>query len=193
LVELDLVTRQPDPADRRGMLVRLTAAGLERCDTCTPAYLADEDRLLSALTPAQRAQLADLLRRLLVDLEAEDQPDTTSAARAVSVALGLRLAPAHVARQLQRQLGLPERVGLLVRGVLPESPAARSGLRHGDLLVRVNGDSVSSLVDLVDAVSCAAGGGLRVGVVRGAEAERAVVLDVPPRDHWSRSLAGRRA
>ena len=38
--------------------------------------------------------------------------------------LGVALAPAHVARRLRRSVGLPERDGLLVRGVEDGSPAA---------------------------------------------------------------------
>src|ERR687884_514327 len=71
LVELGLVTRHADPGDRRGSLVRLTEPGVERCDACTPAYLADEDRLLSALSLEQRSQLVQLLRHLLAGFEAE--------------------------------------------------------------------------------------------------------------------------
>jgi DNA-binding MarR family transcriptional regulator len=180
LVDLGMVTRQADPADRRGMLVRLTEAGLDRCDACTPAYLADEDRLLSALTPTERLQLVQLLRRLLVDFEAEQQPVANAATSSVGLALGVRLAPAHVARHLQRQLGLPERVGLLVQAVTAASPAARAGLYPGDLVVSANGDSLSSLAGLADAVALAAGGRLCLGVVRGAEAAHEVAIDVPP-------------
>ena len=42
---------------------------------------------------------------------------------------------------------------------------ARAGLRHGDLLVRINGESVGSLAGPSDAVSHARGGAPR-GVVR---------------------------
>jgi DNA-binding MarR family transcriptional regulator len=59
-----LVERAPDPRDRRGVLIRLTAKGREVIDATTDAHLANERRLLAALSAAEREQLADLLRRL---------------------------------------------------------------------------------------------------------------------------------
>jgi DNA-binding MarR family transcriptional regulator len=160
LVERGLVTRESDPLDRRGALVQLTDQGLDQCDACTPAYLADEDRLLSALTVDQQRQLAGLLGRLLVSFETERPTD------AIGAWLGLSLAPAHVARQRQRELGLPERIGLLVRAVMPRSAADSAGLRPGDLLVRVDGRALHSMVTLADAANASAAC-LRLGVERG--------------------------
>ncbi|MDF2740841.1 MAG: serine protease, partial [Actinomycetia bacterium] len=48
--------------------------------------------------------------------------------------LGVGIAPARVARQLRRAVGLPERDGLLVRVVEDGGPADRAGLRTGDLV-----------------------------------------------------------
>ena len=41
--------------------------------------------------------------------------------------LGIAVAPARVSRRLRRSVGLPERDGVLVRGVEDDSPAARPG------------------------------------------------------------------
>src|SRR5215213_6967004 len=49
--------------------------------------------------------------------------------------LGVALAPSRHARRLRSAVGLPERDGLLVRGIVPDSPAERAGLQRGDLLV----------------------------------------------------------
>ena len=67
--------------------------------------------------------------------------------------LGIAVAPPHVARRLRRAVGLPERDGVLVRGVEPDSPAARAGLERGDLLAVAAGrplDSVDVLYDALD-------------------------------------------
>ncbi|MBC9734413.1 MarR family winged helix-turn-helix transcriptional regulator [Nocardioides marmotae] len=60
-----LVERYPDPDDRRGVIVRLTAEGKTAVDGAFTALLRAEQGLLADLPPAERHQLADLLRRLL--------------------------------------------------------------------------------------------------------------------------------
>ncbi|MDN4171583.1 MarR family transcriptional regulator [Nocardioides sp. SOB77] len=60
-----LVERYPDPDDRRGVIVRLTAEGKTAVDGAFTALLRAEQGLLADLPPAERHELADLLRRLL--------------------------------------------------------------------------------------------------------------------------------
>jgi DNA-binding MarR family transcriptional regulator len=68
LEQAGLITRDPDPEDRRGTLITLTAAGLRLVDTASEAHLANERRLLAALTDAEQRRLADLLRKLQLGL-----------------------------------------------------------------------------------------------------------------------------
>jgi DNA-binding MarR family transcriptional regulator len=63
-----LVTREPDPGDRRGTLIRLTEQGRELIDGVTGPHLANEHRLLEALSEEERDQLAALLRKLNLGL-----------------------------------------------------------------------------------------------------------------------------
>jgi DNA-binding MarR family transcriptional regulator len=63
-----LITRAPDPDDRRGTLITLTDAGRELVDKASEAHLENERRLVSALTAAERRELADLLRKLQLGL-----------------------------------------------------------------------------------------------------------------------------
>jgi DNA-binding MarR family transcriptional regulator len=72
LEQAGLVAREPDPADRRGTLIALTDEGRALIDGLTPEHLANEDRLLGALTPDEREQLAGLLRKLLLGLPGGD-------------------------------------------------------------------------------------------------------------------------
>ena len=65
LAERGLVERSPDPSDRRGVLVRLTAPGKTAVDGAFESLLASEADLLSGLSEADRAQLATLLRHLM--------------------------------------------------------------------------------------------------------------------------------
>jgi serine protease Do len=84
--------------------------------------------------------------------------------------LGVGLAPAAVARKLRRAVGLPERDGLLVRAVEDGSPAARAGIREGDLLVAAGGRPLGTVDDLFAALDGAAGDtGIDVTVVRGSD------------------------
>ena len=90
--------------------------------------------------------------------------------------LGVALAPPRVARRMRAAVGLPERDGLLVRGVVDGSPAARAAVERGDLLVRASGRPLTSMDDLFDALD-EAGDKLAIGVIRGSE-ERDLEIDL---------------
>lgn len=64
-----LVVRQPNTDDRRGVLVRLTDAGRERVQDALADLLAYERRVLAAIEPTEREQLAGLLRSVLAPFE----------------------------------------------------------------------------------------------------------------------------
>ena len=65
LSERGLVERSPDPADRRGVLVGLTAAGKKAVDGAFETLLDSERELLGELSAAERRELATLLKRLM--------------------------------------------------------------------------------------------------------------------------------
>lgn len=86
------------------------------------------------------------------------------------VRLGVALAPPKVARHLRHAVGLPERDGLLVHAVEPEGPAARAGVRRGDLIVSVGGRPVGSAEQLAAFLgSITDAGPADLVVVRGVE------------------------
>ena len=66
--------------------------------------------------------------------------------------LGVALAHPRAARKLRAAVGLPERDGLLVRGVAEDSPASRAGIERGDLLVAAGGKDLRAVDDLFDAL-----------------------------------------
>src|SRR4051794_15943622 len=63
-----LIAREPDPSDRRGTLIALTDEGRRVIDATTPDHLANERRLLAALSADEQRRLAGLLRKLRVGL-----------------------------------------------------------------------------------------------------------------------------
>jgi DNA-binding MarR family transcriptional regulator len=65
-----LVRRRRDPADRRGVRVRLTDAGRIAVDAALDGLLAHENGLLAALSPTDRTRLAELLRTLVQPFDA---------------------------------------------------------------------------------------------------------------------------
>ncbi len=91
--------------------------------------------------------------------------------------LGIAVAPAHVARHLRRSVGLPEREGVLVRGVEPGSPADAAGIQEGDLLVAAGGSPIPDIDDLHELLG-RTGLPLEVTLVRGTE-ERTVTVQAP--------------
>jgi serine protease Do len=98
-------------------------------------------------------------------LEALTEGTTPARAR-----LGVAVAPPEVARRLRDAVGLPERDGLLVRGVEEDGPAERAGVRRGDLLVAAGDVPLRTSDDLfavLDALE--PGASLPLTVVRGTE------------------------
>ncbi|MCD0483930.1 MarR family winged helix-turn-helix transcriptional regulator [Streptacidiphilus sp. ASG 303] len=69
LAEKGLVRRLPDPGDRRGVLVRLTASGRDRADEALAGLLGHERALLAELAPGRRRELAGLLRELVAPFD----------------------------------------------------------------------------------------------------------------------------
>jgi serine protease Do len=88
--------------------------------------------------------------------------------------LGIAVAPPEVARRLRASVGLPERAGLLVRGVEEGSAAERAGIREGDLIVAAGGHPVEDVDDLHDVLGSATWP-LELTTVRGTE-ERTVSI-----------------
>jgi serine protease Do len=69
--------------------------------------------------------------------------------------LGVAVAPSYVAARMRRSVGLPERDGVLVRGVEDGSPAAAAGIQTGDLIVEAAGKAITDPDQLVEALASA--------------------------------------
>ncbi|HEV8401645.1 MAG TPA: trypsin-like peptidase domain-containing protein [Candidatus Limnocylindrales bacterium] len=67
--------------------------------------------------------------------------------------LGVAVAPNHVARRMRRSVGLPERDGILVRGVEDGSLAEAAGIQAGDLIVEAGDTPITDADDLHTALA----------------------------------------
>jgi len=69
LAAADLVRREPDPRDKRGVLVTLTDQGQAQVDAALAGLLRRERLLLAGLDTGERQHLADLMRILLAPFD----------------------------------------------------------------------------------------------------------------------------
>lgn len=74
LARRGLVRRLPDPADGRGVMVRLEDSGRLLADAALADLLLIERGVLAVLDPAEHERLAGLLRELLTTLEVPVSP-----------------------------------------------------------------------------------------------------------------------
>jgi DNA-binding MarR family transcriptional regulator len=184
LVEEGLVDRGLDPESRRNTLITLTPRGRALFERVVPAHLANERRLLSALTGGEQEVLAALLRKLLVDFEGSRPPADAS------FRLGLTLAPARVTMALRESVGLPPVPGLLVRAVQDSGPAGQAGLRTGDVLLRGGEHQLCSIAGLYAAIDDAAQSRrLDLTLLRGTD-ERHVTVELA--DNGTSAASGER-
>lgn len=109
------------------------------------------------------ARTADEALRTAIDAMADGR-------RFERARLGVALAPPEVASRLRRSVGLDERAGLLVRGVVEGSPAEAAGIREGDLLTKAGDAELAEPDDLFGVLTgVESGGQLSIELVRGAE------------------------
>jgi DNA-binding MarR family transcriptional regulator len=165
-----LVRRDPDPDDGRSVQVTLTEDGERLFNAVAPEHLANEARLVAALDPAEQAQLARLLKTLLLEFEpaAGPRPDGQ---------LGFTVAPAYVGHAQRAAAGLPLVPGLLIEHVHPGGPAEAAGLRRGDLLVGSGEHDIRSISGLAEAIDGSTGD-VTLRVRRGGQTTE-VAISVP--------------
>src|SRR3954447_10591122 len=81
LEQAGLVRRRPDPNDRRGVLVEMTEKGRETYERAVGVQAKKEELVTSALDNAEKKQLNDLLRRLMLEFERREQAGPTAKPR----------------------------------------------------------------------------------------------------------------
>lgn len=66
--------------------------------------------------------------------------------------IGVNVNPQPISESVARGLGLPGRAGALITTVTDDGPAAKAGLRRGDVVIEYNGRPVTDSNDLVNLV-----------------------------------------
>jgi len=158
-----LVERTPDSDDRRSVFVTLTPKGVDLLEVVIPEHLENENSLVAGLNLAERKQLIGLLRKWLVSLEEE-------VAHGRQLYLGMTLLDSRASTKLRRAVGLPDLPGLLVNIVAAGSRAEELGFRKGDLITAIEGQPVTSLMELRKILNKLDPKTKRVKVVRGVDA-----------------------
>jgi S1-C subfamily serine protease len=94
--------------------------------------------------------------------------------------LGVGVQDVPLLRRVVRYFHLPSETGVLVVSLEPDGPAARAGVREGDILVECAGEPVSGADDLHRLLTVERiGRRLTIGIIRGTER---LTLDVSPRE-----------
>ena len=110
LEEAGLVRRKPDPDDRRGVLVELTADGRRIAESAIDYQGERAAELLSPLSRDERKALAQTLRKLLASLERPDAAPSESTTEPELTASWIprgRANPRDSARRARRPRGEP--------------------------------------------------------------------------------------
>ena len=91
--------------------------------------------------------------------------------------IGAMCVPADPA--LRAQLELKDHEGLVVANILPESPAAKAGLKQFDVVTAIDGESLDSLHQLMQAVHNGGEKELKLDVIRGGKHQTIAVKPAP--------------
>jgi len=160
-----VITREPDPDNRRMVMVTLTERGRELVQRARPAYAERAERLVSGLPADTPGSLGDAMTSWMAFFEPGEGEHRE---------LGVAVAGPAMAKKMRRAVGLDPEGGVLVVRVKSGSRADAAGLSRGDLITAAAGAPVHSVGDLERAVG-AADGTLTLSVVRGVDAREVEV------------------
>lgn len=154
-----MITREPDPDNRRSVTVTLTDRGRELVQRARPSYTERAERIVSGLPAGAAGPLAEAMTGWMAFFEPGEGEHRQ---------LGVAVAGAAVAKKMRRAVGLEPEAGVLVVRVRSGSHADDAGLSRGDLITAAAGTPVHSVGDLERAVR-AANGTLTLNVLRGVD------------------------
>ena len=100
-----------------------------------------------------------------------DRADSNPVAPVEPSEYWLGIACSAVPPPLRAQLDLPEKQGLLVQAVVPESPAAKAGIERYDFLLRAGDKPLAEPRDLVEVIETVKDGTLRIELIRDGQSK----------------------
>jgi DNA-binding MarR family transcriptional regulator len=160
-----MITREPDPDNRRSVTVTLTERGRELVLRARPVYAERAQRLAAGLPEDAAGSVGEAMASWMAFFEPAEGEHRH---------LGVAVASPAVAKKMRRAVGLEEEAGVLVVRVKPDTPAEAAGLSRGDMITAAADTPVRSVGDLERALR-AADGTLRLSVLRGVQAREVEV------------------
>jgi DNA-binding MarR family transcriptional regulator len=160
-----MITREPDPENRRSVTVTLTDRGRELVQRVRPAYEERAQRLAAGLPEGTAQPVSEAMAGWMAFFEPAEGEHRH---------LGVAVASPAVAKKMRRAVGLDETSGVLVVRVKSGSPADAAGLSRGDMITAAAEAPVRSVGDLERALR-AANGSLTLSVLRGVDARQVQV------------------
>ena len=122
---------------------------------------------LTVIRGSKRKQLKITMGAFPEDIQAvaQEEPEATSGKHAI----GLRVS--DLTQELRSQYKIKRKSGAVIKEVRPGTPAARSGLQPGDVVLKLNGKAVKNAREVVSAFkSLGSGKIVRMQIARGSSA-----------------------
>ena len=141
----------------------VTDKGIKLLEKIVPEHLLNEERLLSGLSPRDRAELIRLLRKWNLALETNSNDQRY-------IHYGMVVLPPRVSLARRRSVGLPDVPGVLVHAVETGGIADDAGMRKGDLIVAIENVAIDSQSALRKMLNKPGAAMKSFNILRGAEA-----------------------
>ena len=148
-------------------MAMVSGLGLANVPLVQAAALEEPEGKIVEIAPTNNTDLPKL------EAEVEVEPELKGEAQSYWVGLRGRNVEEPV---LRTQFQLAADMGVVIEQVVPESPAAKAGLRQHDILLRANDETLQSMNQLAELVSTSEGKPIELQLIRLGQEETIVVV-----------------